>query len=231
MNKSIITDQLQHDYSDYKIYLDADRRMLVADDHIMSLLNSPSALQTMNIFSRSGRSFYQAIAQLLSSNYNIVPKEGSYADKLIIRQEDLNKYKVQKLAKEWGIGFLEDNEDVLVVEVDDGIERKLLLESPEVLEELFEEEDYPENQEDLPELTGPIEEEKWAELVEINFDDEMAYLEKGIEFAEAMEELENEDLDEVEELDLVEVEEESEEYEKKISNIGIFNFIRKILKF
>ncbi len=183
MNKSIISEQLRHDYPDYTIYLDAENRMVVADNHKMSLLNSSAALQTMNIFSRSGRSFYQAITQLLCSNYNIVPKAGSYADSLIIRQEDLNKYKVNKLAEEWGIGFLETGKDILAVEVDDGIERDLLLESPMV--ENFDEEN-------LPELTGSPEEE-WAELEEIPFEKEFKYLEKGIEFVTAMEELKRAD--------------------------------------
>jgi len=93
----------------------------------MSLLNSTSSLETMNIFSRSGRSFYQAIVQLLYSNYNIIPHDGSYASSLIILKEDLKKYKIQKLAKEWGIGFLEENGNVLALDIDDGIERDLLL--------------------------------------------------------------------------------------------------------
>ena len=103
--------------------------MVVADNHKMSLLNSTSSLETMNIFSRSGRSFYQAIVQLLYSNYNIIPQDGSYAFSLIILKEDLKKYKIQKLAKEWGIGFLEENGNVLALDIDDGIERDLLLES------------------------------------------------------------------------------------------------------
>jgi len=234
MNKSIISDQLKHDYPDYKIYLDEDRRMVVADDHKMSLLNSPAALQTMNIFSRSGRSFYQAIAQLLCSNYKIIPKEGSYADHLIIRPEDLNKYKVQKLAKEWGIGFLETNEDILAVKVDDGIERDLLLESPKVIEELFEEEYFPENKEVFPYLSEPAEEEDWAELVEVDFDVEMAYLEKGIEFATAMEEVESIDkelLNEIEDLEGFEVvKEKINKSESNNNKKGILNSILKILK-
>ncbi len=176
MNKSIISDQLKHDYPDYNIYLDVKKRMVVADDHKMSLLNSSSALQTLNIFSRSGKSFYQAITQLLCSNYNIIPKEGSYADSLIIRQEDLDRYKVQKLAKEWGIGFLENSEaDVLVLEVDDGIERKLLLENDDALEKVDEEL------------------EEWAQLEEIDFDSQIAYIEKGLEFAAELEEIKMKD--------------------------------------
>ncbi len=228
MNKSIISDQLKHDYPDYKIYLDADSRMVVADNHKMSLLNSSDALQTMNIFSRSGRSFYQAITQLLCSNYNIIPKEGSYADHLIIRQEDLNKYKVQKLAKKWGIGFLETNENIQAVGVDYDIKKNLLLESPEVPEELSKEEYFPENQEAFSCLTAETEDEGWAELEEIKFDDEIKFLEKGIEFVEAMEELEAVDEEiknKLEEFDSV------EENEKKKSNKGIFNFIYNILKF
>jgi hypothetical protein len=112
MDKISISEQLKHDYPDYKIHLDTERRMIVADEHKMSLLNSSSALEVMNIFSLSCKSFYQAITQLLYSNFNITPQTGSYASTLIILKEDLNKYKVQKLAKDWGIGFLEDDEDI-----------------------------------------------------------------------------------------------------------------------
>lgn len=176
MNKSSISEQLKHDYPDHEIYLDADRRMVVADSHKMSLLNSTSALETMNIFSQSGKSFYQAISQLLYSNYGVLPMDGSYASTLIILKEDLKKYKIQKLAKEWGIGFLEDNEDVLALEVDDGIERELLLESDERYEEL----EY--------EVVN-----EWAKLEEIDFDSEMEYMEKGLQFASAMEEIKEKD--------------------------------------
>jgi len=186
MNKSIISDQLKHDYPDYNIYLDVKNRMVVADDHKMSLLNSSSALQTLNLFSRSGKSFYQAITQLLCSNYSIIPKEGSYADSLIIRQEDLDRYKVQKLAKEWGIGFLENSDaDVLVLEVDDGIERKLLLENDDTLEEVDDNEALSE----LDGYSGNEELEEWARLEEMDFNSEIAYIEKGLEFAAELEEI------------------------------------------
>lgn len=173
MNKSSISKQLQHDYPDYKIHLDTDKRMIVVDNHKMGLLNSTSALETINIFSKSGKSFYQAISQLLYSTYKILPKEGSYASTLIILQKDLKKYKVQKLAKEWGIGFLEDNEDVLALEVDDGVERDLLLESSNIDEEF------------------PVNEKvsEWAKLEEIDFNAEIAYMEKGLEFMSEMEEV------------------------------------------
>ena len=72
MNNSSISAQLKNDYPELNIYIDAENRMVVAGNHKMSLLNSISSLETMNIFSRSGRSFYQAIAQLLYSNYNLI---------------------------------------------------------------------------------------------------------------------------------------------------------------
>ncbi|MCK5154280.1 MAG: hypothetical protein KAQ93_07970 [Spirochaetales bacterium] len=213
MNKSSISEQLKHDYPYYKIYLDAGNRMVVADNHKMSLLNSTSALETMNIFSQSGRSFYQAITQLLYSNYGVLPKKGSYASTLIILQEDLKKYKIQKLAKEWGIGFLEDNEDILALEVDDGIERDLLLEGSEMYEE-------------LDELSGNEELEEWAKLEEIDFNSEITYLEKGLEFASEMEEVELKDSaikSELVDSEIVELEVETGIKSKKLKNI-----IRKI---
>ncbi len=182
MNKSTISAQLQHDYPDYKIYLDPDSRMIVADNHKMSLLNTPSALQTMNIFSRSGKSFYQAIVQLLYSNYNVLPQKGSYADTLIILREDLNKYKVQKLAREWGIGFLEDDKNIVAVGVDDGIERALLLEGDEKIEELFEDDKNFDSTDHVSQ-----DDSSFGVLEELDFEDEIAYLEKGIEFVAEME--------------------------------------------
>ena len=176
MNKFSVSEQLQHDYPDYGIYLDTDNRMVVADNHKMSLLNSTSALESINIFSKSGKSFYQAIAQLLYSTFEILPEEGSYASTLIILKEDLKKFKIQKLAKEWGIGFLEDNEDILALEIDDGIERDLLLENSESVEELHD-----------------LETNEWAKLEEIDFNDEIAYIDKALEFASAMEEVELKD--------------------------------------
>jgi len=227
MNKSSISEQLKHDYPDYKIFLDSNSRVIVANNYKMNLLNTSSDLETMNIFSRYGKNFYQAITQLLCSHYDVLPAIGSYASTLIILKEDLNKYKIQKLAQEWGIGFLETNEDVLAVKVEDGIERDLLLESPEVIEELFEEKYLPENNETLHYLSKASEEEDWAELVEINFDDEMEYLEKGIEFATAMEEVELKGED-IEDLEIIE--EKIDKIELISNKKGFLNSILKILK-
>jgi hypothetical protein len=140
MSLSNISIQLQNDYPDCEISLEADSRMIIVDKHKMSLMLTPSGLKSINIFSRSGRTFYQTLVQLIFTNYGILPSEGSYADTLIIRQEDLNKFKIQKLAREWGIGFIENGGDIVAVNVDDGINRNLLLES----EDLLDEENFPE---------------------------------------------------------------------------------------
>lgn len=228
MNKSTISEQLKHDYPDYTIYLDAENRVLVADNHKMSLLISPIALETINIFSRSGKSFYQAITQLLCSHYDVLPVEGSYASTLIILKKDLNKYKVQKLAKEWGIGFLETGEDVLALEVDDRVERNFLLESDVPHEELLP---------DCERIPDDKEIEEWGELEELDFDFELAYLEKGLEFVTEMEEVESIDkalLNELEELkepeDLKIVKEKKQKSEQESNKKGILNSILKILK-
>ncbi|MCF6334489.1 MAG: hypothetical protein L3J12_01945 [Spirochaetales bacterium] len=165
MNRSSVSAQLQNDYPGCNIYLDSRTRMIVAGTHRMSLLNSSAALESMNIFSRSGKSFYQAIAQLIYTQYDILPLEGSYADKLIVRKEDLDKYRIQKLAKEWGIGFLEDNNDILAVGVDDGVERELLLgdsivEKIDLLEEDESVDDIISGYAVLEELKVPAEEKK-----------------------------------------------------------------------
>ena len=226
MNRSGISTQLQHDYPDYKIYLDADSRMIVAGDHKMSLLNSPSALQTMNIFSRSGKSFYQAIVQLLYSNYNVLPQKGSYADTLIILREDLNKYKVQKLAKEWGIGFLEDEKNIVAVGVDDGIESTLLLGSDEVIDELFVDDEIFDSTES-PEQ----DDSNFGVLEEMNFEDEIAYLEKGIEFVTEMENIKTsahkvrKDFGDGEGIDQKIIKNEQKSIDK-----GIFSSIRRVFK-
>ncbi|RKX87263.1 MAG: hypothetical protein DRP58_03150 [Spirochaetes bacterium] len=174
MIKSSISAQLQHDYPDFKIYLDVKNRMIIADHHKLSLLTSSRALENINIFSRSGKSFYQAIVQLLYSNFNIVPNKESYADTLIILKEDLDKYKVQKLAKEYGIGFLEDEENILAIEVDDGIEKNFLLEDDNNFEQYSEDTNS-----------------NFGVLEELDFDAQITYLEKGIEFYSTMEESES----------------------------------------
>lgn len=185
MNKVSISAQLQHDYPDYKIYLDADRRMVVADNYKMSLLNNPSSLHSMNIFSRSGKSFYQAIVQLLYSNYNVLPQKGSYADTLIILREDLDKFKIQKLAREWGIGFLESSEYIIAVDVDDGIKRSLLPERTEVSDELSEDGESSDSG-----TSVDWDNNSFGVLEELDFESEMAYLEKGIQFMTELEEVE-----------------------------------------
>ncbi len=233
MNKSTISEQLKHDYPDYAIHLDSDSRMIVADNHKMTLLNTSSDLETMNIFSRYGRYFYQAITQLLSSNFDVLPEEGSYASTLIILKKDLNKYKVQKLAKEWGIGFLETGKEVLAVEVDDGIERNLLIENNVPYEEQKDEELLPE----LEGLPDDEESEELGKLEEIKFESEIKFLERGIEFAAAMEEVKDRDKDlrkEIEEFEEVEdlknVDEKIQKSEKNNNKKGILNSILRILK-
>jgi hypothetical protein len=226
MNKSSISTQLQHDYPDYKIYLDADSRMIVADDHKMSLLNTPSVLHSMNIFSRSGKSFYQAIAQLLYSNYNIRPLKGSYADTLIILKEDLNKFKVQKLAREWGIGFLESDEDIVAVGVDDGIERTLLLEGDEVTEELFEDDESLEFPDSIEQ-----DDSSFGVLEELDFEDEIAYLEKGVEFVTEMENIKTAAKEVRKEFgDGVGIDKKIIKNVQKSIDKGIFSSLRRIFK-
>ena len=66
--------------------------------------------------------------------------------------------------------------DILALEIDDGIERDLLLENSESVEELHD-----------------LETNEWAKLEEIDFNDEIAYIDKALEFASAMEEVELKD--------------------------------------
>jgi hypothetical protein len=223
-----ISTQLQYDYPHCKIFLDADNRLIQVDFHKMSLMLTPSGLKSINIFSRSGKTFYQALVQLIYTNFNILPQEGSYAESLIILKEDVDKYKLQKMAKEFGIGFFEDGEDIIAIEVDDGIEKNLLLDDGELSEEPGDWNMPFENQ-GLPDSA------EWAELEDIKYEVEMAYLDKGIKFAAEMEALKKIDgtgQSENEEIEIEGSEDEFKNKKGKIKNpiLGIVKKLRHKLK-
>ncbi len=126
-----ISYQLQHDFPQHHIWIDAENQTVCVDDKKNILLLSTDALREMDIFSTVGRHFYQVVVNLIYSRFEILPEKDSYADSLIIRKEAVRDYKIRKLAEMYRMGFLEDGEDILGIDVDDGIPLPLLLEDPD----------------------------------------------------------------------------------------------------
>ena len=106
--------------------------MLKVDDEKNVLLLSSSAIERMDIFTSAGKHFYQVIVNLIYSRFNILPEEGSYADSLIVTKEELREYQVKKAAQRHRVGFLEDDEGVFAIDIDDGKNFHLLSEESEV---------------------------------------------------------------------------------------------------
>ena len=140
MESSPITAQLNHDYPERNIVLDADNQMLKVDGENNVLLLSSSAIRRMDIFTSAGKHFYQVIVNLIYSRFDILPEKGSYADSLIVTKEELREYRVRKAAQRYKVGFLEDDEGVFAIGIDDGKNFPLLSEESEV--DLLEEEDW-----------------------------------------------------------------------------------------
>ncbi len=128
MSISGISIQLKHDYPGHSVYIDAENRMVRVDEFKNVLLLSSSAIEGMDIFSSSGKHFYQIIVNLIYTKFNILPEEGTYADSLVIRREDVRAYKMKRLAELYKLGFLEAGDSVKAVEVDNGESLPPLLE-------------------------------------------------------------------------------------------------------
>lgn len=131
MGESTISAQLKHDYPGNDITLDAENQMLKVNSGKNVLLLSTSAIQGMDIFSSAGKHFYQVIVNLIYTRFDILPEEGSYADSLIIRKEDLRDFRIRKIAHLHKVGFLESGDDIFAVDVDDGKNFPLLMEETE----------------------------------------------------------------------------------------------------
>ncbi len=128
MAETNISVQLKHDYPDQEIIIDAENQVIRVNDFKNVLLLSTSSIQHMNIFSSAGKHFYQVIVNLIYSRFDILPAEGSYADSLIIRKEDVREYRIKRLADLFKLGFLEDDDDIMAVGIDSGTPLPLLLE-------------------------------------------------------------------------------------------------------
>ena len=133
MPKASIPEQLKLDYPDIDISFDEKRNLLIMGDHKISLLLNRKELEHVNVHSASGKNYYQAVSQILYANYSLVPSENSLADQLISYREDYEKYRVQNLARDYGIGFLEDGDDVIAVKVNGDIEKPVMIEEGEHL--------------------------------------------------------------------------------------------------
>ncbi len=131
MKRISLAEQLNNDYPGTSISVDFERCILSLDNHRISLLSDPDELRNVNIFSKAGRNYYQAISQLIYSKYNLLPTKGSLADSLITTKEELNNYRLQNLSNDYGIGFLEDGDEVIAVKVDSGTNRTIGIEEDE----------------------------------------------------------------------------------------------------
>lgn len=131
MAEADISQQLKHDFPGHHIWIDAEHQTVCVDEKKNILLLSTDTLREMDIFSTGGRHFYQVVVNLIYSRFEILPKKDSYADSLIIRKEAVRDYKIRKLAELYKMGFIEDDESILGVDVDDGISMPLLLDDPD----------------------------------------------------------------------------------------------------
>lgn len=134
MKRINLIEQLNKDYPDTIVKLDAKNNMLTLDNHHLNLLADPDELQNANVLTIAGRNYYQAISQLIYSKYDLLPKEGSLADSLITTSEELNNFRIQNLSNDYGIGFLEDGDEVIAVKVDSDVQRTARIEEDERIE-------------------------------------------------------------------------------------------------
>ncbi|MDC7226868.1 MAG: hypothetical protein PQJ61_08880 [Spirochaetales bacterium] len=130
-----IFQQLKLDFPGSSISFDEARDLLLMDNHKISLLLDREELERVNVHSRNGRNYYQAIVQLIYSNYQLVPQKNSYADSMIAYREDYNQFRIGNLARDYGIGFLEDDKDVMAVKIDADFESPVMIEEDEDLQE------------------------------------------------------------------------------------------------
>ena len=136
MRRTTILQQLESDYPGVRIAFDEDRSLLLMDDNKISLLLDREMFERINVHSNSGKNYYQAIVQLIYSQYRISPEKGSYADGLITYREEYQKYRIGNLAKDYGIGFLEDeNGEVIAVKIDGDLEKPVMIEEDLDLQE------------------------------------------------------------------------------------------------
>lgn len=133
MKRISIQQQLKLDYPGVNVSFDEERNHLIMDDKKLSLLINKEEFEHINTNSKSGKNYYQAIAQLIHTRYQLVPKPGSMADELIKTREEYNKFRVQNLSRDYGIGFLEDGEEVIAVKITGDMEKPLTIEEGEHL--------------------------------------------------------------------------------------------------
>lgn len=132
MDTSTISAQLHQDYPGKNIILDAENQMLKVGGEKNILLLSTSAIERMNIFSAAGKHFYQVIVNLIYSRFGILPKKGSFADSLVITEEEIKDYRIRKIARRHNVGFLENGKDVFAIDIDDGKNFPLLSDESDI---------------------------------------------------------------------------------------------------
>ena len=101
----------------------------------ISLLLESDELENINVHAHSGRNYYQALNQLIYSKLELTPRKNSLADSLIIHKQDYNRYRLQNLARDYGIGFLEDGDEVIALDIEADFEKRVMIEEDEELKE------------------------------------------------------------------------------------------------
>lgn len=134
MKRVSIEEQLKTDYPDREIIYNANDGSISIDQNLINLMMDKEEIAAININSRSGRNYYQAIVQFLYEKYAFSPSKQSYADSLITFKEDYDKYRIQNLAKDYKIGFLEDGESVIAVPINGSFNEQALIEEDKELQ-------------------------------------------------------------------------------------------------
>jgi len=134
MKRTSIPQQLKLDYPGRKISFDNKRSLLLIDEYKVGLLLDEEELEHIHVHTKSGKNFYQAITQLIYSKYQLTPAKSSYAETLITFKEEYEKFRVQNLAEDYGIGFLEDGDEVIAVKITGDMEKPVLIEEDEKID-------------------------------------------------------------------------------------------------
>lgn len=140
-----ILHQLRHDFPGHLFGFDDSGPFLTVDGLELFLSLTAGELRRIDLFTPTGRNYYQAVVNHIYRSFDIAPGEGSLASTMIVSKEEAFDYRVRTLAQRMGIGFLEGDEEAgaaFAVEIDDGREA-----APPELE-------YEEPEEDLEELEG-----------------------------------------------------------------------------
>lgn len=106
--------QLAHDFPgasfDY-----TDNHLIVNGEKIRTFL-SPEEIADQQPVKQGSRSYYQLFCNIVYNHFHVSPEPGTYADLLIIDEEEERKGAIRKWFAEKRLAFLEDDGDVAAIE-------------------------------------------------------------------------------------------------------------------